>query len=555
MSAMGTTALPTTKWHKRLVTQAVALQLAIVACVLAVLSIAFARFGEASLREQYGLRALSVAESVAEVPEIQSALAGGEIEPEVQKIAESVRLRTGVSFVSIGDTQGVRHSHPNPDRIGKKLSTDPSRALAGIADWYVQVGTLGESVRGKAPIWDPTGEEVVGIVSVGVLTETIDDEVRADLARLLLWAGGAFLGAAVAVYFATRRIRNQTLGLEPPEIAAMYEHRDGMLRALNEGVLAIDREGVVTLLNQPGGRLLGIEGDQVGRPLVDRPGLQPLLDLARPESTQVDVPVRVGANTLLVSTSPITVRGKWQGAVFTLRDRTELRTLVSELESAQGLIDALRAQAHEHANNLHTIAGLIELDRHQDVLAIVEDHGGAQRNLTDLYRERAGADSMIVAALLAKAAIATERDIALHTHIGALPMAQVSVMRDLVTIVGNLVDNAIDHLSEHRGGPKEIEVAVWTDQPANDDTPMTHIEVSDSGAGLDPTVAERAFEPGITTKDPRSHDGLGLSLIDDIVTRYGGTIRVDSDAGSGTLFSIQLRLTPSRGREAALADV
>ena len=113
---------------------------------LAVLSIAFAQFGEAPLREQYGLRALSVAESVAEVPEIRAALASGEVRPEVQEIAESVRLRTEVSFVSIGDTKGVRHSHPNPDRIGKKLSTDPSRALAGIADWYVQVGTLGESV-------------------------------------------------------------------------------------------------------------------------------------------------------------------------------------------------------------------------------------------------------------------------------------------------------------------------------------------------------------------------------------------------------------------------
>ena len=525
-----------TPWHQRIVTQAMSLQLAVVAVVLLVVSAAFARVGESALREQYGLRAQMVAESVAEAPEVRSAIASGQIQPEVQIFAEGVRRRTNVSFVVVADASGVRHSHPKPERIGQVVSTDPGPALVGISDWYVQTGTLGESVRGKVPVWDPTGEEVVGIVSVGVLTGEVSETVRDGLAGILLVAGLAFAAGAVAAYFAARRIRSQMLGLEPPEIAALYEHRDGLLQALHEGVLAIDRDGVVTLLNGHAGRLLAIRPEAVGEQLTGRLDLQPLLDLAQADAPLVDVPLQIGNETLLVTTAPVIIRGRSEGAVFTVRDRTELRALVSELESAQGLIDALRAQAHEHANNLHTISGLIELDRHSDVRSILEDHSIAQRHLTDLFSERTGGDSLIIASLLAKAAIAAERNIAIRTHLGDLPHVEVGVMRDLVTVVGNLVDNAIDHLSEQEIGQGEIEIAMWTDDA------VLNIEVSDSGEGMDREILDNVFARGFTTKDPVSHDGLGLAIVSQLVQKYDGQVNVDSELGSGTLFSIQMHV-------------
>ena len=373
-----------------------ALQLAVIGLVLLAVSFAFARSSGEALEEQYGLRAQAVAESVAEIPEVRELLEAQSISPRMQDIAESVRLRTGVSFVVITDVKGVRHSHPNPERIGREVSTNPGRALAGISDWYVETGTLGPSVRGKVPIWDRTGEDVIGIVSVGVLTGEVSEAVQRRLGGVLLVAGGVFLFGAMAAYAAARVIRRQTLGLEPPEIAALYEHRDGMLRALHEGVLAVDEAGVVTLVNDEAATMLGLDRDSVGRAIDDREDLVELLSLSDGPVSQRDVPLQIGGQSLLVTAAPITIRGKHQGAVYTFRDRTELQGLVSELESAQSLVEALRAQAHEHSNNLHTISGLIELGHHDDVLAVVMDHSASERAVADLYENRSGGDSLVV---------------------------------------------------------------------------------------------------------------------------------------------------------------
>lgn len=523
-------------WHRRIVTQAMALQLAVIAVVLVIVSAAFAWTGQDALEEQYGLRAQAVAESVAEIPDVRELVDSSVISPELQRIAESVRLRTGVSFVVITDAEGIRHSHPNPERIGHPVSTDPGPALAGISDWYVQTGTLGPSVRGKVPIWDPSGEQVIGIVSVGVLTGEVSETLRDRLSGLLLAGGAAFAAGAIAAYFGGRRIRRQTLGLEPPEIAALYEHRDGLLQALHEGVLAVDRAGVVTLVNEGAVAMLGLDGTGVGHRLGEDDGLSPFLELAESGSANVDVPLQIGTQMLLVTCAPISIRGKREGAVFTLRDRTELQGLVSELESAQGLVEALRAQAHEHSNNLHTISGLIEMGRHEDVLAVIRDHSAVQRELAVLYDHRGGADSLIVASLLAKAAVAGERDVRVRTHLGILPQTELRFSRDLVTVIGNLVDNAVDHLSEGHSAGGEVEVGVWH----RDD--VIRIDVSDSGDGIDPADIAGIFKAGYTTKDPRSHDGLGLALVDDVVRSYGGAISVDSEPGSGTLFSVTIPL-------------
>jgi two-component system CitB family sensor kinase len=530
-----------TPWRRRIVTQAMALQLAVIAVVLVVVSLAFARTGQDALAEQYGLRAQAVAESVAEIPDVRELVASGAISPDVQEIAEAIRLRTNVDFVVVTDAEGIRHSHPNAERIGHMVSTDPGPALSGISDWYVQTGTLGRSVRGKVPIWDTTGEEVVGIVSVGVLAGEVTQTLRSRLAGLLLAAGGAFAAGAVAAYFGARRIRRQILGLEPPEIAALYEHRDGLLRALHEGVLAVDRACFVTLVNDEASAMLGLGEDSAGQSLQEREDLEPLLELVEAGTAQVDVPLQIGAQTLLVTCAPITIRNSREGAVFTFRDRTELQGLVSELESATGLVEALRAQAHEHSNNLHTISGLIELGRHEDVRSVVSDHSAAQRELADLYDKRTGADSLIVASLLAKAAVAGERDVRLRTHVGDLPQTDMHLSRDLVTVVGNLVDNAVDHLSQASVSGGEVEIAIWYQGDA------IRIDVSDSGDGIAPGDLEAIFERGFTTKDSRSHDGLGLALVSDVVRGRGGSISVDSELGSGTLFSVEVPVARTAG--------
>ncbi len=530
------------RWHQRLTSQAMVIQLLIIAFVLLIVSLSFARSEQDALEEQYGLRAQSIAASVAEVPTIRQHVSDGTISPDVQKIAEEIRSRTDVDFVVVADAKGVRYSHPNPDRIGKELSTDPGPALAGISDWYIQTGTLGPSVRGKVPITDPSDGQIVGIVSVGILT----GEISTILQRRIIGQGTAaavvFGAASIASWLGARRIRRQTLGLEPPEIASLYEHRDGLLRALKEGVVAVDNNGRITLINEAATSMLLLGSDSLGQHLGFRPDLEDLLRLSESLTPQVDVPFQVDNQTLVVTCAPFEVRDQQLGAVFTIRDRTELRGLVSELESAQTSIDALRSQAHEHSNNLHTISGLIELQQYQGVLDVVDDYSTNQREIADLYGHRTGGDTLIVASLLVKAAIAAERNIRIRAHIADLPQIDVDVSRHLVTIVGNLVDNAVDHLTEIGTSGGEVEVGIWSDKK------FFYIDVSDSGHGIGTDIIEHIFSPGFTTKNERSHDGLGLTLVSELIDRYNGEVQVNSDPGSGTLFSVSLSL-PTLGNK------
>ena len=192
-----------------------------------------------------------------------------------------------------------------------------------------------------------------------------------------------------------------------------------------------------------------------------------------------------------------------------------------------------RSQAHEHSNDLHTISGLIELGRYGDVLEVISDHSTSQRELADLFA-RSSTDPLIVASLLAKTALAAERDIRLRTHLGDLPKLELRTSRDLVTIVGNLVDNALDQVGGGHLTHGEIEVAIWSDDG------MIRIDVSDSGSGLTEQQIAEIFTPGFTTKDQRSHEGLGLTLVQNVVERHRGTVTVDSEPGSGSLFSVEL---------------
>ena len=157
--------------NRRLSTQLLLLHLAVVVPTLLLGTTAWAYFTHLRLLDQYGERALAVADSVAAMPTVVTALASDDPSATLQPLAESVREATGMLFVVIADVDGIRFAHPDPARLGERVSTDPTAALAGERVVEVDTGTLGRSVRGKSPIWD--GGEVIGLVSVGVLTETV----------------------------------------------------------------------------------------------------------------------------------------------------------------------------------------------------------------------------------------------------------------------------------------------------------------------------------------------------------------------------------------------
>jgi two-component system CitB family sensor kinase len=513
-------------WYRRLFAQTLALQLGMIALVLLVAGFAFARQAESTLEEQHGLRSLAVAESVAAMPIVRDNITDPDSASFLQPIAESVRTATEVSFVVIADVNGIRRSHPNSERIGQKVSTDPSRALAGISDVYVQEGTLGPSVRGKVPVYNEEGE-IVGLVSVGILSVTVAQEFRDELPAVLLGAGIAMLLGALGAWILARRIRNQTHGLEPADIAALYERREAMLLGIREGVIGLDPSGRLNLVNREATRLLGLDERSIGkRPaeVIPSPALERLLS----DSTTAhhDVKLSIADQVVVANVMPVEVRNQHIGTVVTLRDRTELDSLVGELESVQVLVDALRSQAHEFSNTLHTISGLIELGRTETVLDVIYDHTATHQRLTSAYERQIG-DPLLIALLLAKSAIAAERGITIVVEIDGLDEVKLIEAREMITILGNLVDNALDSVAGPRnnGGTVSIELCRQGSQ-------LT-MSVRDNGPGISEEVLDAMFQEGFTTKSSDSHSGIGLALVHNAVKSLNGTIDVERGDGAG----------------------
>ena len=517
-----------TLWYRRLFTQTLAFQLGTLSLVLLVAGFVFARRTQDNLLSQNGERALAVAETVAAMPVVRDNVADPDSPDVLQPLAELVRRTTGVDFVVITDMNGIRRSHPDPERIGQRVSTDPTRALQGFSDVYVQVGTLGQSVRGKVPIWGDDGD-VVGIVSVGVLIQTVSEAFGGELVAVLLTSGAAMSLGAVGAWLLARRIRRQTLNLQPDEIASLYEHREATLQGIREGVVGLDSARRVNLLNREAARLLDIGDENLGdefTAVVHSPAMESLIHEPSPES---DVIVALGSRILVVNVMPVVIRGKRIGSVITLRDRTELDGLLGELDSVRGLVDALRVQAHEFANTLHTISGLLELGNVDEAVSYIGDVAASHQQLTGSARNEIG-DNLVLALLLAKSSLAAERGIEMRVDATALEDVAAIHARELVTIIGNLVDNAFDSVAARRtsGGRVDVRLTSWQRDLI--------IRIADNGEGIDPQLAREIFTEGFTTKSRRIHSGIGLSLVTEAVERLGGTI--DVTGGHGAVFEI-----------------
>lgn len=483
------------------------------------------------LDEQYQQRALAVAKSVAALPAVAQALAGSEPSMTLQPLAERIRIASGATFIVVTDGAGIRMSHPNPELIGKPVDEDPRPVFDGHDIIVIEQGTLGVSARGKTPIRRSDGT-IIGIVSVGYLEDQISAALLDDLPQIgsaLLLA--VALGVAGSLLLA-RRLKQQTFGLEPREIATLLEQREASLHGIREGMVATDKEGRITLVNDEAKRLLGLRDDVVGQPLVEVVPAGRLREVLSSADGAADHVVLAGDRVLVASRKPVVVRGETIGAVATLRDRTELESLVRQLDDARGLTDALRAQAHEFSNRLHTIAGLIELGRPDEALLLSTQTSAISQELTESLLKKVG-DPLLGALLLSKAAVAAERGIDLRIGANTRLAGPIEGSRDLITIVGNLVENAFEAVSTTMRD-RWVEVSIRADESG------IVASVHDSGPGILAGLERDIFTEGFTTKEGRGSQrrGLGLALVKQAVDRRGGTIMVRNDGGA--LFEVRL---------------
>ncbi|POX41066.1 histidine kinase [Streptomyces sp. Ru73] len=518
------------RWPRRVFAQVLLVQLAIAAGVTALATGLFLAPLSAQLDDQAMRRALAIAQTTAAQPQLDEALAASRPSPggPVQSVAERIRRATGAEYVVVMDEHGVRWSHTDPREIGRHVSTDPSAALSGREVMQIDEGTLGRSARGKVPLRDDHGR-IVGAVSVGIAYESVQQRLLSTVPDLLAYAGGALAVGALAAYLVARRLQRRTHDLAFSDISALLAEREAMLHGIREGFVALDGHGRIRLMNDEAQRLLDLRAEDTGRPL------ESVLPPGR--TTDVLVGRASGADLLTVSGQRVLVANRMPtgdgGAVVTLRDRTELERLGRELDGTRGLIDALRAQDHEHANRLHTLLGLLELGLYEEAVEFVTQAVGVHRATAEQVTERVH-DPLLAALLVGKATVATERGVSLSIAPTTRLPDRVVDPHGLVTVVGNLVDNALDAAAGERDGQVEVEVR------AEGRTAI--VRVSDNGPGVPRERRQEIFTEGWTTKEPPAHGqrGIGLVLVRRLAERYGGGAEVDERPGGGARFTVTL---------------
>ncbi len=519
-------------WVRRafpLSVQLLAMQVAIVLATLLAAGFLAAHVQSEQIRSTYAGRVLTIARSLAALPAVEAAYSSSDPSATLQPLAEQVRASAGAEFVVFTDARGIRYSHPDPAEIGHRVSTDPSIALEGGEFVGTETGTLGRSLRAKVPVRDARGG-VIGVVSVGVLESRLSADQAHVVPRLVAWLTAAALVGVLGAVVVTRLVRRRIFGLEPEEIVELLQAREAMLHGVREGVVAVDSRGRVVLVNDEAVRLLDLPDDATGRPARDVLAVD-LLPLTVAGEDRADELVLAGERLLVVNSTTARVGDREVGRIMTLRDRTELFDALRALDGQRDITDALRAQAHEFSNNLHVVSGLIDLGRPGEAVDFIERVGGGT-GATYGASLREVEDPAVAAVLVTKTAMARERGVAFHLE-DETEVAD-GAGNDVVTIIGNLVDNAVDATGP--GGSVTVLVRSGTDG-------SVEIRVRDDGPGIPLELRERIFDTGVTTKSPTDDHhgrGIGLALVSRIVRRRSGRIDVTDAEAGGTVFAVTL---------------
>ncbi len=486
----------------------------------------------AGLDQQFEARAQVAASAIADMAEVRQALQSADPTRVLQPLANRLQRDVGAAYVVITNRTGLRYSHPNPALVGLRLE-DPVQVLDGRTHVGIDNGSLGRSANGKAPIVSTSGQ-VIGQVSVGILETTVTAVLASQIWGILLYLLIALaVGVTVALLLA-RAMKRRTFGLELGEISSLLQEREAMLHGIREGVIGLDPKGRVSLINDEARRLVGLAEQVIGEPLTRTLPPGRLRDVLIGTVTGADQVVLTRESLLVVNRRVVVVAGRPVGSVITLRDRTEMEGLIRELDSATGLAKALRAQEHEFANRLHVIVGLLDLQEFAEArnyVAAITSSG--QLGAAEDLRSRIS-PPVIAALLVAKQTIAAEHDTSLIISADStLDLPNGSAAQNIMTIVGNLIDNALDAVSD-QATPREVVVTITQTGDG------LSILVQDNGPGIKQRDAHNIFTDGFSTKTAEGdrRRGIGLALVSRLVTRAGGTITVNT--GPGAHFYVDL---------------
>ncbi|WP_245761809.1 sensor histidine kinase [Saccharopolyspora shandongensis] len=504
-------------------------QLLIIVLLLASIAVFSVAQTDSAFRATEGRKMLSVAEDLAATSGVRVGLDDPYRRDALPIFAESTRNLSGADYVIITDRRGIVLTSPDPGQRGQLLPK--SETALGGRSWVGEIRLDGtDSLVAQVPVIS-NHAQVIGVVAAGRNPPDLLQGLRqAPENPLTLLAFATVLGIAGSVLLA-RRVKRQTLGLEPQEITRLVEHREALLHGVREGVLGVDEQNRITLVNDQARRLLSLPADCVGSDIDSLDLNDRARDVLTGRTDGVDQIVLRRGKVVVLNRMPISS----VGAVVTMRDRTELVDLQRELAVHRDTTDTLRAQAHEFSNRLHIISGLVELGEYEELQRYVHriSHIREQWHAEVTARVH---DPATAALLIAKASLAAERGVGLRLNEGSyLPEIDEELSADLVTVLGNLIDNALDALE---AGPADADRWIEIDLRCTDEVTAV---VRDSGPGVAAEIVEEVFRHGFTTKAARGGErGLGLALTRQICHRRGGSVQVHN--AHGAVFTARLPL-------------
>jgi two-component system, CitB family, sensor kinase len=546
--------------RRTLAGQLLFLQLGIITVVLVSVGAVSLAQSQATFNRVEGRRVSALAEQLAANPLVLYNLDLPEQRTGLATLALQTVTQSRVTAVTIADEDEHVRVSTDPSMETRPLPLG-ARSVGVGASWSGVMELAGDRVLvSQVPVLSLAKGHVGEHLGTVMITEdfpSIWERLRGASSYLLTYLGIALALGVAGSWLLARRIKRQTLGLEPHEITGLAEHREALLYGIAEGVVALDPHQRITLVNDVARRLLDLPEHAAGMSLRDLRVEGRLLDVltgtgpdgARDgspaaedegESPRDEVVIRRG-RVLVMNRMRVTRDGRHLGTVTTLRDRTDLANLERELGSFRSTTSLLRAQTHEFANQLHTIRGLIQIGDYDGVVAFV-DAVSERRHSLDLSVNSRVHDPAVGALLMAKASLAAERRVDLRIDEDtSLERLQPEDSADLATVVGNLVDNAIDAATSPSDRPA---AQPWVAVRIRQDASSVEVVVRDSGPGVGPELAREVFEHGFTTKAAESGEhGIGLALTRLMCQRRGGEVRLDN-TGGGAMFTATLNVAP-----------
>ena len=525
------------------VTPSVRSQLMRLSLILILVSVTLSCAGSLSLtlqseRKVLGRGLLTSASILAETPLVREALQGRASREELAEYLDSAAAGApDIDLILVADRENRLRYAPDPSLVGTVCSGgDEAGALAGGAPYVSDgEGPLDAQHTAYAPVRDEDGA-VAGYVAVGVHARSVKGAMASAVVRCVALG---LLAAGVGVLLSwrlSRRIKDSLLGYEPDAIVRRFLQREDILEALEEGVLAIDKNGGVIFLNAAAAQMLALDRRTVlGQPLRQvYPGAT-MDRVLRTRQAEYNVPLASQEDIQVISDRlPLYEDGELIGAVGIFRNRTEVTRLTNDLTGVHHLVEALRAYTHEFMNKLHVILGLLELDQPERARGYILETTHTQQEVMSRIVNQIQEPS-VAALLVGKTCRASELGVRLILDRESSLQADSAWLAPnaCVTVLGNLIENAIESLDQSRWDAREVRVSIRETEES------LLLCVEDTGPGIPGEIRSRLFQRGVSSKGVGR--GTGLARVKGIVEAYRGSIRVESEPGVGTSFFITFR--------------